>query len=74
MCKSENPIYVLIVDSCFNLMSQSIISHTALNMNFYVFYSCTAVFQVVLGVFYIVFGTWIFGVTFTQAIQNDISS
>ena len=55
-------------------MSQSIVSHTALNMNFYAFYSCTAVFQVVLGVFYIMFGTWIFGVTFTQAIQNDISS
>lgn len=36
--------------------------------------SCTAVFQVVLGVFFIVFGTWIFGVTFTQAIQNDIVS
>ena len=36
--------------------------------------SGAAICQVALGIFFCVFGTWVFGVTFTQAIMDDIQN
>jgi len=36
--------------------------------------NCAAVGQVALGIFFCVLGTWVFGVTFTQAIMDDVNA